>query len=113
MANARRPLPSSTCSTQSIVAPAASRATSYESGDVNVSGSSAVALPGGLGNQRDVLAIVDARELVLRGGPRLAHVTIAPPEFRGHDLHDLRALETLGMAWRIEMISEPIACDRL
>ena len=65
--------------------------------------------PGGLRHERDVLAIVHARELVVRRGTtRLAHVATALAELGRDDLHDLRALETLGMPGRVEMVGETI-----
>jgi hypothetical protein len=64
----------------------------------------------GLGNECDVLAIVNACELVLGGSARLAHLDAALPEFGRDHLHDLGALKTLGVAWRIQMIREPVTC---
>ena len=93
-------------------APAASRATPSDSGDVNVSASSIGGAAARLDDRFDVGRIVHAGEVLvgrLAGREQLA--TGLHPAL-GHDLHGLGALDPFRVAGRREVVGESIAGDQ-
>ena len=67
--------------------------------------------PGSLADQLDVVGMVDPRQLLPRRRARLADVAATSSPVGRDDLHDLGALDSLGMAGRIQVIGETVGCE--
>ena len=55
--------------------------------------------------------MVHARKLFLGGRPGFTDIAAAPSPVARDDLHDLGALDSLGMTGRIQMVSETVGCE--